>query len=68
MSNVPEEIQKTVTGVAEAMKENPSCFAAICLAAIFALLTYLSLTIERQEAHERAMALIEKCVPTWEKT
>jgi hypothetical protein len=67
MSNVPEEIQKTVTSVTEALKTNPSCLAAILLAAIFALLTYFSMTIERHEAHERAMALITKCVPTWEK-
>lgn len=41
---------------------NPSCLAAILLAALFALLTYRSLREERMEMHERQKMLIEKCI------
>lgn len=49
--------------LAAGLKQNPSCLAAILLAALFAFLTYHALTGERQEAHERAMAIIAKCFP-----
>jgi hypothetical protein len=52
-----------VHSVADAMKNNPTCLAAVLLSAMFALLTYLSLAGERSEMHERQLKLIERCVP-----
>ena len=46
----------------DGLKGNPSCLAAIALAGIFAYLTYLSLTGERAEMHERQMKLIDRCI------
>lgn len=63
MSNIPEQTGKTITSIADALKGNPSCLAAICLAGIFAVLTYMSLTNERAEMHERAVKMIERCFP-----
>lgn len=52
---------KTVSSVANAMRSNPSCLAAIILAAFFALLTYQSMRAERAESHARQLALISRC-------
>lgn len=64
---IAEEASKTISAVAESMKGSPSCLAAILLAALFAGFTYLSLVAERHEMHERQMALIDKCIPHWNK-
>lgn len=50
-----------VHSVTEAMKGNPSCLAAIMLAALFGLLNHFSIVGEREEMQERQMALIERC-------
>lgn len=52
-----------IADFAAGLKANPSCLAAIILAALFAFLTYSAMTKERAEAHERAMAIIAKCFP-----
>lgn len=59
--NIPEETGKTISNVADALRGNPSCLAAILLAAMFAVLTYLSLVGEREDMQRRQMALIDRC-------
>jgi len=59
-----EEAGKTVSSIAESMKGNPSCLAAIILAGMFALLTYFSFTQERKYYQERQIALIQRCTFT----
>lgn len=60
---VTEEAGKIAANAVEGLKTNPSCLAAIALAAIFAVLTYFSLTAQRTEAHERQMMMLERCFP-----
>lgn len=52
---------KIVSGIAEAMKSNPSCLAAVLLSALFAVLTYWSLKQDREFYQVRQMALIQRC-------
>lgn len=63
MSNVPSEVGKVASSAIDALKGQPACLAAILLAACFAVLTYMSLTNERAEMHQRQMTLIERCFP-----
>jgi hypothetical protein len=58
---VTEEAGKTISNVVESMKQSPSCLAVIFLAALFAILTFVSLRSERTEMHERQLALIGRC-------
>jgi hypothetical protein len=58
------EIGKSVSSVAESLKDNPSCLAAILLAAMFAVLTYFSMRQDREYYQERQMALIQRCTFT----
>lgn len=62
--SIPEEAGKTISNVADALKTNPSCLAAITLAAIFGILTYLTLRDEQAQTQQRQMLLLEKCFPT----
>lgn len=55
------ELGKALAGTAEAMKQNPSCLAAILLAGMFSILTYLSLKQDREYYQARQMALIQRC-------
>jgi len=61
--SVPEEAGKAVSSVAEALKSNPSCLAAICLAGIFALLTFFALQRADQRNYDARMAILERCIP-----
>lgn len=56
-----EQASKTMVGVAESFRNNPSCLAAIILAGLFAILSHLSLLNEREDMQKRQMALIERC-------
>lgn len=62
----PPHSQSSIIDVAKSavdgLKGNPSCLAAIALAGIFAYLTYLSLSAERAEMHQRQMMLIQHCI------
>jgi hypothetical protein len=51
---LPEQIGK----IADAMKGNPSCLAAITLAALFALLTYSALQHDANRNESRNAALV----------
>lgn len=63
MSDHPTGVTEVAKSIVEGLKPNPSCLAAITLAAIFGLLTYYSLVAERHEMHERSMRLIDHCFP-----
>jgi hypothetical protein len=65
--SVPEAVERTVSTVAYSLRGNPLCLAAIMLSVVFAGLSYMALTSERHDAHQRAMALIDKCVVSWDK-
>lgn len=61
MSNVPEEIQKTVANLADAMKSNPSCLAVVLLTALFLLIGAYSLEHERNRQQQRYEQLFSIC-------
>ncbi|WP_042778893.1 hypothetical protein [Sinorhizobium fredii] len=56
-----EKVTGIVATVADSMKGNPSCLAAILLAGIFAVLTYFALQADAQRAHERFEAVMAAC-------
>lgn len=58
-----EEAGSTVRTAITALQTNPTCLAAILLAAMFSLLIYFSVQRERSEAHEHSMAVLERCFP-----
>lgn len=59
----PEEAGKVATSAIDGLKTNPSCLAAILLAAMMAAFTYFALQADAQRTHERAMAMLERCYP-----
>lgn len=62
---IPEHVGKVATSAIDALKVNPSCLAAILLAAIFAVLTFLALQnqVERDTARLAAtMQLLQSCM------
>ena len=65
--SMPEAFERGVETITHGLRGNPLCLAAVILSAMFGVLTYLALTNERQEGHERTMALIDKCVVSWDK-
>jgi hypothetical protein len=54
-------IPNAISAVKNAMRENPSCLAALLMAAMFSTYVYLSLREERREMHERQLRLIDRC-------
>lgn len=60
---IPEEAGKVATVAIEAFRGSPACLASVGLAALFAVLTYMSMLDERGEFHARQMALITGCMP-----
>lgn len=58
-----EETGATVRTAITALQTNPTCLAAILLAAMFSLLIYLGVTRERANAHAEYMQVIERCFP-----
>jgi hypothetical protein len=66
MNTIPEEAGRVATSAIEGLKTNPSCLAAILLAALFALLTFFALQGEERRAHDRMMEiskLLHACYP-----
>ena len=62
---IPEQTGKIVTSVTDGLKTNPSCLAAIVLAAFFALLTYIALQREAERSQLRLQStidLLNKCI------
>lgn len=59
------ELGKAVASTADAFKTNPSCLAAIILAALFAVLTYIAMQREAERYNARVeamMTLINRCM------
>lgn len=61
--SLPDAIERSVETVTGGLRGNPLCLAAVLLSALFGLLTYYSLTNERQEQHARMMRLLDACLP-----
>ena len=62
--SLPEEAGKVASNAIEAMRTNPSCLAALLLAAMFVVLLY---TVNQREADRRAHTvdtMLERCFPT----
>lgn len=63
--SVPEQVGKVASGTVDALKTNPSCLAAIILAALFAILTYIAMQREAERYNARVetmMSLINRCM------
>lgn len=58
-----EEGGKVATSIVDGLKNNPSCLAAILLAAMFALLTFFALQRADQRNQDARMAMLERCFP-----
>jgi hypothetical protein len=59
------EAGKAVSNAIEGLKTNPSCLAAILLAALFAVLTYVAMQREAERYNARVetmMSLINRCM------
>lgn len=63
MSNTVEEAGKVATSAIDAMKGNPSCLAAIILAALFALLTFYAMQRDADRKAKTVDILLTKCIP-----
>ena len=62
---VPEQVGKVATGAIDALKTNPSCLAAILLAALFAVLVYVGSQREGERAQRRlevTMEMLQSCI------
>ena len=62
---LPEQAGKVATGAIDALKTNPSCLAAILLAALFAILVYIGSQREGERAQRRleiTMEMLQSCV------
>jgi len=55
------ETGSPVKQILHSLRGNPSCIAALMISALFAVLTYWTLSAERREMHERQLKLIERC-------
>lgn len=67
MAPLAEEAGQTAREVVKGVAANPSCLAAIALAAIFAVLTYLAMQREAERQNQRAIhmaELLDKCLVT----
>lgn len=62
MSNIPEEVGKGVATITNALQGNPLCITAVVLSALFCILVYFALAAERQQSHERELAIIRQCL------
>lgn len=60
--SIPEEAGKVLHNAIEGLKVNPSCLAAIMLAAMFALLIYFSAKDREDQYHARISLLLERCL------
>jgi hypothetical protein len=58
---VTDQASEVVKSVTEGFKGNPSCLAAIILAGIFAVLTYLNMQHDEQRAQARFDKVIALC-------
>jgi hypothetical protein len=67
MLNPEEGTGSSFKHLLDSMRGNPSCIAALMMAALFAILTYWTLSAERREMHERQLKLIERCTITPER-
>lgn len=63
-----EEAGKVATSAIEALKGQPSCLAAILLAALFALLTFYGLQKDADRRARTVDVLLTKCIPYVEET
>src|SRR5262245_10658547 len=62
---VPEQAGKVATSAIDAFKTNPSCLAAILLAALFAFLTYIGLQREAERSQKRlegVVGILNRCL------
>ena len=62
---LPEQAGKVAAGAIDALKTNPSCLAAILLAALFAILVYIGSQREGERAQRRleiTMEMLQSCV------
>jgi hypothetical protein len=61
-----------ITGIAqttvEGLKSNPSCLAAIALAAIFAVLTFYAMQRDADRRAQTVNTLLTRCMPQVGKT
>lgn len=63
--SIPEQASKVATSAIEGLKTNPSCLAAILLAALFAILVYIGGQREGERAQRRlevTMEMLNTCV------
>jgi len=56
-----QEAGNVVKTVTEGFRGNPSCLAAILLAAMMAVLTYMSFSVDKRQSHERFMLVLHQC-------
>lgn len=61
--SIPEEAGKVATSTVDALKGNPSCLAAIMLAGIFAVLTYVAFQRDADRRAKTVDLLLERCYP-----
>lgn len=54
-------LSDTATEVAKGLASNPSCLAAVALAALMAGLTYVALSEDKAQAHELTLKLLAAC-------
>lgn len=63
MSNIPEEAGKVATSAVDAFKNNPACLAAILLAMVFAVLTFLAFQRDADRRSKTADLVMTRCFP-----
>ena len=58
---VTEQAGGIVQSITEGLKQNPSCLAAVLLAAMMALLTFYAQQEQAQRSHDQFMAALQVC-------
>ena len=60
--SMPEEAGKAVSSVVDGLKGNPSCLAAIVLAALFAVLTFYAMQKDAERKAKTVDILLQHCI------
>jgi hypothetical protein len=61
--SLPEEAGKVATSAIDAFKNNPACLAAIVLAGLFSVLTFVGLQRDADRRSKTVDILMERCYP-----
>jgi len=58
-----EPLEHVATNAIDAFKNNPACLAAICLAALFSVLTFYGLQRDADRRMATVNLMLDRCVP-----